>query len=44
MQAYCFRCRKRVEIKNPKQVILKNKREATEGTCKACGTKIFKLA
>jgi len=42
-QAYCVKCRKKVEVKSPKQVTLKNKREATQGTCKDCGTKVFKM-
>lgn len=43
MDAYCMKCKKKVEVKNAKQVILKNKREATQGTCKTCGTKVFKM-
>lgn len=42
-QAYCVKCRKKVEIKSPKQVTLKNKRPATSGTCPVCGTKVFRL-
>jgi hypothetical protein len=43
MQAYCMKCKSQVEVKNPKPVIMKNKREATTGTCKTCGTKVFKI-
>jgi len=25
MQAYCMKCRKKVEIKNPKKITMKNK-------------------
>jgi len=42
-QAYCTKCRKKVETKNPKQVTLKNKRPATSGTFPVCGTKVFRL-
>lgn len=42
-QAYCVKCRKKVEIKNPSNIILKNKRPATSGTCPVCGTKVFKI-
>lgn len=35
--AYCVKCRKKVEIKNPKQVTLKNRRPAVEGVCPSCG-------
>ncbi len=41
--AYCVKCRKKVEIKNPKAVTLKNKRPATSGVCPTCGTKVFKI-
>ena len=34
-QAYCVKCRSKVEIKN--------KRPATKGTCLKCGTKVFRL-
>lgn len=43
MQAYCMKCKKQVEVKNPKQVTMKNKRAATQGTCQSCGTKVFKI-
>jgi RNase P subunit RPR2 len=41
--AYCMKCRKKVEIKNPKQITLKNGRPATQGTCSICGTKVFRI-
>jgi len=41
--AYCVKCRNKVEIKNPKQVTLKNGRPATQGVCSACGTKVFRI-
>ena len=43
VQAYCFKCRKKVEIKNPERVELKNKRPATKGVCPNCGTKVFRI-
>ncbi|MDD5338073.1 MAG: DUF5679 domain-containing protein [Dehalococcoidales bacterium] len=43
MQAYCMKCRKKVEMSNPKAVTLKNKRPATQGSCPSCGTKIFRI-
>jgi len=42
-QAYCMKCRKKVEIKNPAKVTLKNKRPATSGVCPVCGTKVFRI-
>ena len=41
--AYCMKCRKKVEMANPKQVTMKNGRPATQGTCPYCGTKVFKI-
>jgi len=43
MQAYCFKCRARREIKNPQTVTLKNGRPAVRGTCSVCGTKVFRI-
>jgi len=43
MQAYCMKCRKKVEVKNPQQVTLKNQRPAIQGTCPNCGTKVFRI-
>ncbi|MFC2008297.1 DUF5679 domain-containing protein [Chloroflexota bacterium] len=43
MQAYCFKCRKKVDIKNPERVTLKNGRPATRGNCPSCGTKVFRI-
>jgi RNase P subunit RPR2 len=43
MQAYCVKCKKKVEIKNPTQIKMKNKRPATKGTCAKCGTKVFRI-
>ena len=40
-QAYCLKCRKKVDIKGPSYIILKNKRPATSGKCPVCGTKVF---
>ena len=43
MQAYCVKCKKKVEVKNPKAITMKNKRPATQGVCSSCGTKVFKI-
>ncbi|MFC1904600.1 DUF5679 domain-containing protein [Chloroflexota bacterium] len=43
MQAYCFKCRKKVDIKNEERVTLKNGKPATRGNCPACGTKVFRI-
>ena len=43
MEAYCVKCKKKVEIANPVEVTLKNKRKAVKGTCSICGTKVFRV-
>ncbi|HLC24796.1 MAG TPA: DUF5679 domain-containing protein [Nitrosopumilaceae archaeon] len=42
-QAYCVKCRKKVDITNPKEVKLKNGRPAVKGTCPKCGTNVFRI-
>ncbi len=39
-QGYCVKCKKKVEIQDPKKVVTKNKRNAVKGKCK-CGTKVM---
>ena len=43
MEAYCFKCRTKKDIKNPQKVTLKNGRPATKGVCPLCGTKLFRI-
>jgi hypothetical protein len=43
MQAYCFKCRKKVDIQNATQVTLKNGKPATKGKCAKCGTTVFRI-
>ena len=43
MQAYCVKDRKKVEIKNPRAITMKNGRPATQGVCPICGTKVFRI-
>ncbi len=42
-EGYCVKERKKVEMKDPEQVTMKNGRPAIKGTCPDCGTKIFKI-
>ncbi|MDD5701735.1 MAG: DUF5679 domain-containing protein [Dehalococcoidales bacterium] len=42
-EAYCVKCRAKKEIKNHKEITLKNKKPATQGTCPTCGSKVFKI-
>jgi len=43
VQAYCVKCRKKVDIKDPKNVVLKNKKPAVKGKCPKCGTGVFRI-
>jgi RNase P subunit RPR2 len=43
MQAYCMKCKAKTEMKDPKQVTMKNGKPATQGTCLVCGTKMFRI-
>ncbi len=43
MEAYCMKCRKKVEVQNPQEITLKNNKTATQGTCPNCGTKVFRI-
>jgi DNA-directed RNA polymerase subunit RPC12/RpoP len=43
MEGYCVKCRAKKEIKNAREITMKNGRPATEGVCPDCGTKIFKI-
>lgn len=43
VQAYCVKCKKKVDIKDPEEVTMKNNRPAVRGICPVCGTKIYKI-
>ena len=43
MEAYCFKCKTKRDIKNPQAVTLKNGRPATQGSCPVCSTKVFRI-
>ena len=43
MEAYCFKCRAKREIKNPQSVTLKNGKPAMRGVCPVCGTRVFRI-
>lgn len=42
-EAYCVKCKKKVEMKNPQEVTMKNGRKAKKGECPSCGTKVFRI-
>lgn len=42
-EAYCVKCKKKVEVKSPQSITMKNGRPALKGTCPVCGTGVFKI-
>ena len=42
-EAYCVKCREKREMKDAKEVTMKNGRNAMEGVCPVCGTKLFRM-
>jgi len=42
-EGYCVKCKAKREIKDAKDIVMKNGRPATQGLCPVCGTKIFKI-
>jgi hypothetical protein len=43
VQAYCVKCKKKVDMKDPKAVKLKNGKPAMKGSCPKCGTGVFRI-
>ena len=43
MEAYSMKCKTKTQMKDSKAITMKNGRPATQGTCPACGTKMFKI-
>ncbi|MBI3032680.1 hypothetical protein HYY69_04345 [Candidatus Woesearchaeota archaeon] len=39
----CMKCKKEVKMENAKETVMKNGMKAAKGTCKACGTKVFRI-
>jgi len=44
MTGYCFKCRRKVEMKNPEVVTLRSGQTMTKGTCAVCGLKVFRCS
>ncbi|MFW5997080.1 MAG: DUF5679 domain-containing protein [Verrucomicrobiota bacterium] len=42
-QAYCVKCRKKVDIDKGEKVTMKNGRPAMKGKCSVCGTGVYKI-
>ncbi len=38
-----MKCKEKREMNDAKQVVMKNGKKATSGTCPKCGTKMFKI-
>ncbi|MEK6904030.1 MAG: DUF5679 domain-containing protein [Nanoarchaeota archaeon] len=43
VQGRCMKCKKEVEIKNGKEIVMKNGMRAMKGSCGACGTTVFRI-
>ena len=39
----CMHCKKQRDMKDAKEVVMKNGMKAAKGTCVKCGTKMFKI-
>ncbi len=39
-EAYCVKCKKKTDMKDPHEVTMKNGRQAMKGTCSVCGTSV----
>ncbi len=42
-EAYCVKCREKREMQNASRVVTKNGRNALEGVCPVCNTKLFRF-
>jgi len=43
VEAYCVKCKEKRDMKDPKEVKLKNGKPAMKGTCPKCGTGMFRI-
>ena len=42
-EAYCVKCKSKKEIKDVKEVTMKNGRKALKGVCPDCGTGMYRI-
>jgi len=42
-QGRCMKCREQVEMKDPQEVITKNKMKMLKGKCPTCGTTVCRI-
>ena len=40
---YCVKCKKKQEIANPQEIVMKNGRNAIKGNCPVCRTGMFRI-
>ncbi len=43
MEGYCVKCKKKQEIKDAKEITMKNGKKAMKGSCPVCGTGMFRI-
>jgi hypothetical protein len=43
LEGYCLKDKRKVEMKDPQPITMKNGKPATVGTCPICGTKIYRI-
>ena len=43
VEGRCMKCKKPREIKDAKEVVMKNGMKAMKGVCPVCGTKMFRI-
>ncbi len=43
MEGYCLKCKAKKEMKDGKEITMKNGRKAMKGKCLDCGTGMFKI-
>ncbi len=43
MEGYCLKCKAKKEMKDAKEITMKNGRKAMQGKCSDCGTGMFKI-
>lgn len=41
VSAYCVKCKKKRDMKDPKRVTMKNGRPAMKGKCPVCGSGLY---
>jgi hypothetical protein len=42
-QAFCVKCKAKREMRDPKEITMKNGRKALAGNCDVCKTRLFRI-